>query len=54
MCSGSETSSYVRPIDSVYHSTLGLRVNKKKVEERFFVEALTSDRKLKALREGLK
>ena len=30
MCSGSEAGSYVRLIDFVYHSTLGLRVKKKK------------------------
>jgi len=30
MCSGSEAGSYVRLIDFVYHSTLGLRVIKKK------------------------
>jgi len=30
MCSGSESGSYVRLIDIVYHSTLGLRVIKKK------------------------
>ena len=30
MCSGSEAGSYLRPIDFVYHSTLGLRVIKKK------------------------
>ena len=30
MCSGSEAGSYLRLIDSVYHSTLGLRVIKKK------------------------
>jgi len=31
MCSGSEAGSYLRRIDFVYHSTLGLRViNKKK------------------------
>jgi len=30
MCSGSEEGSYVRLIDFVYHSTLGLRVIKKK------------------------
>jgi hypothetical protein len=30
MCGGSETGSYVRLIDFVYHSTLGLRVIKKK------------------------
>jgi len=29
MCSGSEAGSYVRLIDFVYHSTLGLRVIKK-------------------------
>ena len=33
MCSGSEAGSYLRLIDFVYHSTLGLRViNKKKRE----------------------
>jgi len=30
MCSGSEADSHVRLIDFVYHSTLGLRVIKKK------------------------
>ena len=30
MCSGSEAGSYLRLIDFVYHSTLGLRVRKKK------------------------
>ena len=30
MCSGSEAGSYLRLIDFVYHSTLGLRVKKKK------------------------
>jgi len=30
MCSGSEAGSYLRPTDFVYHSTLGLRVIKKK------------------------
>jgi len=30
MCSGSKAGSYVRLIDFVYHSTLGLRVIKKK------------------------
>ena len=30
MCSGSEAGSYLRLIDGVYHSTLGLRVIKKK------------------------
>jgi len=29
MCSGSEAGSYLRLIDFVYHSTLGLRVMKK-------------------------
>ena len=29
MCSGSEAGSYVRLIDFVYHSTIGLRVIKK-------------------------
>jgi len=30
MCSGSEEGSYLKLIDFVYHSTLGLRVIKKK------------------------
>ena len=30
MCIGSEVGSYFRLIDFVYHSTLGLRVTKKK------------------------
>jgi len=30
MCSGSEAGSYLRLIDSVHHSTLGVRVMKKK------------------------
>ena len=30
MCSGSEAGSYSRLIDFVYHSTIGLRVIKKK------------------------
>ena len=30
MCSGSEAGLYLRRIDRVYHSTLGLRVLKKK------------------------
>jgi len=30
LCSGSETGSYLRLIDLVYHSTLGLRSIKKK------------------------
>jgi len=30
MCSGSEAGSYLRLIDILYHSTLGLRVIKKK------------------------
>ena len=32
MCSGSEAGSYLRLIDFVYHSTLGLRVMKKRRE----------------------
>jgi len=36
MCSGSEAGSYLRLIEFVYHSTLGLRVIKKTKEgERF-------------------
>ena len=33
MCSGSEAGSYLRLTDFVYHSTLGLRVIKKKKED---------------------
>ena len=33
MCSGSEAGSYLRLIDFVYHSTLGLRVMTKRREE---------------------
>ena len=33
MCSGSEAGSNLRLIDLVYHSTLGLRVTKKKIQE---------------------
>ena len=39
MCSGSEAGSYLRPIDFVYHSTLGLRVIKKR-DWGFVCEAL--------------
>ena len=31
MCSGSEAGSYLKLIDFVYHSTLGLRVTKKQL-----------------------
>jgi len=34
MCSGSEAGSYLRLIDFVYHSTLGLRVIKKKKKKK--------------------
>ena len=37
MCSGSEAGSYLRLIDFVYHSTLGLRVIKKKKKKETFV-----------------
>ena len=36
MCSGSEAGSYLRLIDCVYHSTLGLRVIKKKKKKKGF------------------
>ena len=35
MCSGSEAGSYVRLIDFVYHSTLGLGVIKKRISTSF-------------------
>ena len=34
MCSGFEVGSYLRLIDFVYHSTLGLRVIKKEKKDR--------------------
>jgi len=34
MCSGSEAGSYLRLIDFVYHSTLGLREKQKKKKIR--------------------
>jgi len=40
MCSGSEAGSYLRLIDFVYHSTLGLRVIKKKKHLRIDVAEL--------------
>ena len=39
MCSGSEPGSYLRLIDSVHHSTLGLRVIKKKYRSERRAEA---------------
>jgi len=36
MCSGSEVGSYLRLIDFVYHSTLGLRVIKRREEMTSF------------------
>ena len=35
MCSGSEAGSYLRLVDFVYHSTLGLRVMKKQEKNSF-------------------
>ena len=40
MCSGFEAGSYLRLIDFVYHSTLGLRVTKKKKEGVGFGDAV--------------
>ena len=34
VCCGSEAGSYLRPIDFVYHSTLGVRVIKNKKKQR--------------------
>ena len=34
MCSGSEAGAHLRRIDSVYHSTLGLKVMKKKKKKK--------------------
>ena len=44
MCSGSEVGWYLRLIDFVYHSTLGLRVIKK--QRRFDPSVLRADRSL--------
>jgi len=45
LCSGSEAGSYSRLIDFVYHSTLGVRVIKKKtcVDVQVEVVSLSSD-----------
>ena len=40
MCSGSEAGSYLRLIDFAYHSTLGLRVIKKKKKELAWLHRL--------------
>ena len=38
MCSGSQVGSFLRRIDFVYHSTLGLRVIKKKKDGRHLAD----------------
>ena len=43
MCSGSEAGSYLRLIDFVYHSTLGLRVIKKKKQGLGFADCSQVD-----------
>jgi len=43
MCSGSEAGSYLRLLDFVYHSTIGLRV-KKKDKEGFGVQNTVTQR----------
>ena len=48
MCSGSEAGSYLRLIDFVYHSTLGLRVIKKK--ESVSASAAASERRRNILK----
>ena len=45
MCSGSEAGSYLRLIDVVYHSTLGLRVRKKSEKGRVAACLPLSDRR---------
>jgi len=53
MCSGSEAGSYSRLIDFVYHSTLGLRVIKKKRGSRFGLgDFLDFDRMYRKLTEN--
>ena len=42
MCADSEEGSHLRLIDFVYHSTLGLRVTKKKKEVSALDRALSS------------
>ena len=44
MCSGSEAGSYLRRIDVVYHSILGLRVVKKKKKEAMVAEQKRRER----------
>jgi len=53
MCSGSEAGSYLRLIDFVYHSTLGLRVTKKK-KKVVFVQVIVYgwDRPAEKLKKG--
>ena len=44
MCSGSEAGSYLRLIDFVYHSTVGLRVIKKRRMLGFEVQCVRGNR----------
>ena len=47
MCSGSEAGSYLRLIDFVFHSTLGLRVIKKReksVQGKVIMTYVTANR----------
>ena len=45
MCSGSETGSHLRLIDFVYHSTLGLRVTKKRRRYIYVISARGTKRR---------
>ena len=49
MCSGSETGSYLRLIDFVYPSTLGLRVIKQK-KKRFTFSHFSRDASIASMR----
>ena len=54
MCSGSEAGSYLRLLDFVYHSTLGLRVIKKKKKTKMNMSEIVcgSDGADRFLRDG--
>jgi len=52
MCSGSEEGSYLRLIDFVYHSTLGVRIIKKKKKHRSLPAARAT--RIAAARKALK
>jgi len=54
LCSGSEAGSYLRLIDGVYHSTLGLRVIQKKKKDDLSIVVLDDLSIVVRLLRGLK